>query len=344
MSRAIKAVVMPGLLLVTACAAAPLPSWVDTDMDPTLSQAQYVTGAGCGETRDEARQRARAEIAHKLSISVNSTIRSNTEEFSIVSGKGYHAFVTRDSARTERSASDVSLAGVSYPRYYHGGGKVCVLAAVDKAKARTIYEGDMSRARSILRRYNTALSGKYGTLAELKAALTVLRAKEALYRDQKAMGLLTGTSGKYPAINAREVQKARNLVKQLATFQMAQTWGVDAAAQDRLDFITAEDFQQAGFTEAVINPAFIVSAQVEKHSSTFDPAFYGPIFHLHWAVRVSVYDSKTGELLFTKAQEGTTTGKELSTNSIFGTVSVYDKEEKAFSNLVVKPLLKEMFE
>ena len=333
-------IVLSSLLLLSSCASLPPPLWLDTDQDMRYPAPSFISGSGCGKTRGEARQKARVEIARKLVSRVDSI--NETNSFLETNQKnGRLSFKdSRLSSSDDVDTSDVSLAGVFYPDTYRSSGRVCVLAVVNKNKARTILLGDFYDSKKMLNRYSKKMDQASSPIFKLRAALLVLKAEENVTRDKKTLALF----GKRVDSQGMSLKKAKETVAKLGTFYIEHSYGSDVAAQGRLEEQILEDFTKAGFTEAFVKPAFIIKGEIEKHDSTYTPEYYGPLFHERWAARVTIYDGKTGRQLLTREEEGETRGKELSNNQILGYVSVYDKESNDFSRYIIKPLLREMLE
>jgi hypothetical protein len=312
---------------LASCSSIPSPTWIDTGSTQKYPDSKYITSSGCGKTLQEARSEARSGIARKLLTKVDSVTRMSTNLTINKNGQS----VEKNSSSTDNFASQVSLAGMSYPKVFRESSKnVCVLGVMNKNRARLAYHEDISVAEKDLWAYKRELSS-HNKLSELRAAAAVLGSWNQVNADNQALKLLSHSPFGEDT-TPEEVKKAQKIVKKLGSIRVeASQYSADPGAANRLVEATKTAFEAAGFRESA-SPAFVVVVGVPVHNWITD-AITGTRFE--WSAKIDFTEAGTGKIDATQEASGVTAGEDA-----YETLSsVQNRETADFEKELVIPLV-----
>lgn len=198
------------MLGLGACAGLNGPSWLTTGGDTRYPTSQYVTGVGCGPTARVAELLARGDVAEKL----NSTVTSNTTVWTGESAGPQGVTDKRAIGNMVSALSSVRLPDVTYPLGYRKDtGEVCVLAAVNRAQAKTSLQLEIGKINTILAKLHTM--PRSNKLKKLRRDLNIILDYRLKNLDKHTIGLLTDTPvtpNPVPSYITKAAEELRGLI------------------------------------------------------------------------------------------------------------------------------------
>lgn len=210
-------------LAAAVLASAPLhaadarPDWL-SGQSAEYPTSAYVIGVGQGPSQEKAADKARADLAKSLSMSIEATTHSNASE----STDGRSSSYSQDVSDDVRTSTNKVLDGVTIAKYWQGSDDYYALAVLDRAHSLKIFRDKLEEFDRDFATAQGQLDKLDGKFARLRVALKLTRIARdrrrlnADYRilNPEAQGLPA------PAGAADAVAKARKAVSAI-TFQVA---------------------------------------------------------------------------------------------------------------------------
>ncbi|MHB8369365.1 MAG: hypothetical protein ACYDBP_06675 [Leptospirales bacterium] len=256
---------MVALLLLSACATTPPPSWVDLGSDPQYPRPTFITATGCGKTVQGAEARARQGIAESMLTVVHSNTSVDSAS-AVLERQGKRVSTQTQSVRSRvRDTSDIELAAVSYPKLFHKGShSVCVLGAENTDQARATFQTIGKRIKGLLAKLHADTNG-LNRLQQFRNAVKITQLWRAQILALNSLGSLSGQV-KTDTTVPLYVLQAYKTMKRLGTYrvQANSSYTIPPAAAQSLTQAVERLFTGSGMLEDPYNGAFIVQATLDS--------------------------------------------------------------------------------
>lgn len=268
----VNAVLMTAML--GACSHAPeRPDWLSSDT-PKYDSKQYLLGRGEAPTLEQAKDRARSDIAKIFEVSVN---ESSEDVRTIENRAGAGADKSDSEARVSRTLqthTDQVLEGVRIAETWHDprSADYYALAVLSRSQAAAGLRQEIAQLDEATRRYLEQSRNAGDLLDKIAAAQNALEAQQARAAYQKTLKVVDrsgqGVSSEWNVARLRaDLQDLRQRV------QVAVR--VPSDAPPALSAIVAGALAEAGYVTVAESKAdFVLAVQAELSKPTFREGWY----------------------------------------------------------------------
>lgn len=290
------------VLVLSGMVRAQTPDWV-AGKSGTYPDQYYITGVGSGDTRNEAENQARAQIAQVFRIQLNARFSTNkTETLRGTKGEGESLDVTRSrvDVGTTKTLEGSEIADVwqdpQTMEYY-------ALAVLDKEKASSRLAGQIAALDSDLvdltREADTAAT-KLGKLRLLASIAGTAARRRDLNSDYS---ILSGSGQGIPltGVSADEASsRLSNYCSSQITFDLSAD-GADSrgAAQVVSDALTEHGFKLNVSNDTLADLSVHLSSHLEPSGTPV-----GGWYYCRWNVAIRLIDNSRGNIIVSVSRSG----------------------------------------
>ncbi|MGA1824094.1 MAG: LPP20 family lipoprotein [bacterium] len=230
-------IILSLFIQILPCAAS------EPDSAAEYPPAQYLTATGIGQSEQEARRQAKAEMSSIFEAQVTSSMLSIVK--SALSGSGEET-VTRDAAQKIGILSAVELKGVTIEKtWYDKKQKVYyALAVLDKQKARREWQGKIDSFDDKIETSLNSLNAITSTFSRLQALLKINKVwieREVIASRLRVLGFPDASMADY---EIRDIYKKINELK--SNIKIYLDFAKDKCA-DRVVSLISEELNQEGY-------------------------------------------------------------------------------------------------
>ena len=234
------------VLMLGACASKspPPPTWVMGDSD-AYSNTQYLLGRGQAATAEEAKDRARADIAKVFQVAVSVASedmqRFKTDGMDNAAGKFESQSSRRIHTRTEQVVRGIQIADLWHDA---ATGGYHVLAVLPRLQAATSLRQNIMELDETTERHIAEAQNNPDLFLRIATATLALESQQAREIMQKSLQIVDASGRGLPA-QRDSAQLQTNLRQLLQRVKLAFTTGADAPSE--LTDIVAGALAHAGY-------------------------------------------------------------------------------------------------
>ena len=259
---------------LAGCASQPTPDWVAGDVREYPAHA-YLVGRGQGPSGEEARDRARADLAKIFEAEVTA---ASTDEQSFGQARYEAHLVRRIEVRTGRLVEGIEIARA----WREPGGSHHALAVLPRLKAAHALRARIAELDDATRLHVASARGSEDLFARIAAAQAAFAAQSQRAALQRTLSVVDATGIGEPT--AWSVERLRaELQGQLAAVRLA------VRADGRLEPLLAAAVAASGFTADAGAP-YVLEASLALEAT-------GPVEGWHWqrgALELRLLDAASG--------------------------------------------------
>jgi hypothetical protein len=271
----------------------PKPDWIDGN-SAEFPRENYLVGVGQGDSRQDAEERARGEIAKIFSSQVNVNTSLTTSESTSGSGKNQKNDFQQSISNSVQTISQKALEGVEIQEKWQDAAtrEYYALAVLERAKGIAAVKDKLAEIDKESTQWKDEMDKASEKLPRVKAALrllSVLKAREDLASELRVLD----AGGKAPAgpVDAAAVKPAA--AKAISELDVVVAMSGDAAAQVKTGIVKGLNGfgmqAKSGGTGDILVEGEVATKQMEGDGSKW-----------RWArstVTVSLKDGKTEKII-----------------------------------------------